>query len=319
MEQLQVKVEVEGEDGSKFPFTLNHEEEEEEEQPKSLFFGRGHGFNTNDRTVSRRHVSFQLNNNNPISQSRVSFQVIGKNPIWVLPNDDETLSIFRKFEEGELRFGDRFCLSGKVPIWFNLKKVEDLEEGAEKKNDGEIDVSGIDVVKEFGFLVMGHEFDHYPKGRIRNVKDWEWFLEEPSKDSEDEGERREMRRKRKKGKGNIGDDEWTGESEDDKDIVAKIRKGKRPGYSTRSKDTKGSNKNAKGGRSSKRKKATSVNETVDNEEEEGGGGEADDDDDETLGGFIVDDEENDQEDEEENIEEEEEEFEDDDDDDVVEG
>ncbi|KAK7280999.1 hypothetical protein RIF29_08622 [Crotalaria pallida] len=50
------------------------------------------------------------------------------------------------------RFGDRFCLSGKVPIWFNLKKVEDLE-GAEKKNDGEIDVSGIDVVKGGAFFV----------------------------------------------------------------------------------------------------------------------------------------------------------------------
>uniref|UniRef100_A0A453SCY7 Uncharacterized protein n=1 Tax=Aegilops tauschii subsp. strangulata TaxID=200361 RepID=A0A453SCY7_AEGTS len=31
---------------------------------------------------------------------------------------------------------------------------------------------------EFGFLSMGHEFDNYPKGRIRPPKDWNWFLEE---------------------------------------------------------------------------------------------------------------------------------------------
>ncbi|KAF1886631.1 hypothetical protein Lal_00045864 [Lupinus albus] len=299
MELLQV--EAEGEDGSKFAFTLRCDNDEEAKS----FFGRGHGFNTNDRTVSRRHVSFQFNSE---SDSRVSFQVIGKNPIWVLStNNDGTPRIFRKFEKGQLQSGDRFCLSGKVSFWFNLKKIE-LQEGTE--NDGEIDVSGIDVVKEFGFLSMGQEFDRYPKSMIRNVKDWQWFLEEPSKDSENEEdygkERREMKRKRKKGKDNVEDDEWTGESEDDKDIVAKMRKGKRPGYSTRSKDCKGPNRDTKGSTNSKRKKVTSVNETVEEEE---------DDDGETLGGFIVDD----VDDQEEEKFDEEEELEDDDDDDDADG
>ncbi|OIW03773.1 hypothetical protein TanjilG_30049 [Lupinus angustifolius] len=299
MELLQVQ--AEGEDGSKFAFTLRSDNGEEGKS----FFGRDHGFNTNDRTVSRRHVLFQFNSE---SESRVSFQVIGKNPIWVLStNNDGTLRIFRKFEKGQLQFGDRFCLSGKVPIWFNLKKIE-LQEGTE--NDDEIDVSGIDVVKEFGFLLMGQEFDRYPKSMIRNVKNWQWFLEEPLKDSDNEEdygkERREMKRKRKNGKDNVEDDEWTGESEDDKDIVAKVRKGKRPGYSTRSKDCKGPNRGTKGSINSKPKKATSVNETVEEEEE--------DDDDETLGGFIVDD----ADDQEEEKFDEEEEFEDDDDVDGVE-
>ena len=61
--------------------------------------------------------------------------------------------------------------------------------------------------------MMGHEFDHYPKGMIRNAKNWDWFLEERRKDSEDEEDvekqRRKMRGKRKMGKVNE-DDEWCG-------------------------------------------------------------------------------------------------------------
>ncbi|MCH89884.1 VID27-like protein, partial [Trifolium medium] len=33
----------------------------------------------------------------------------------------------------------------------------------------------------FDCLRMRYAFDRYPKGMIRNVKNWEWFLEEPSK------------------------------------------------------------------------------------------------------------------------------------------
>ena len=76
------------------------------------------------------------------------------------------------------------------------------------------------------------------------------------------------------------DDEWTGES-DHKNLVANMRKGKLPRYSTRSKDSKGGIKDTKASKNSKLKKATSVDET----------GEEVDDDDETLGGFIVADEE----------------------------
>ncbi|KAJ1382207.1 SMAD/FHA domain superfamily [Sesbania bispinosa] len=295
---MEMEVELEGEDGSKFALGT----------ADKAFFGRGSGFNTNDRTVSRRHVSFQLIKSESDSEPpRVSFQVIGRNPVWVCTHKDgRTLRLFRKFDKGHLEFGDRFCLSGKAPLWFDLKKNSSSRS---ELNFDEVDVSAIDPVKEFGFLVMGHEFDQYPKGMIRNVKNWEWFLEEPRKDSDDdedsEKERRKMRRKRKTFKDN-DDDEWTGDSEDDKDLVAKMGKGKKPGYSTRSKDSKGPNRDAKAGRNSKTKKATGVNETVkeDDEEEE----------EETLGGFIVADEEDDQE--EESDDDEEEEFEDDDDDEM---
>ncbi|TKY48273.1 Xaa-Pro aminopeptidase pepP [Spatholobus suberectus] len=286
-----MEVEVEGEDGSKLAFGKDEE---------AAVFGRGCGLNTDDRTVSRRHVSFQLDHSDSevANAARVSFQVMGKNPFWVY--DGEVLRPFRKFDKGHLQLGHRFCFSANTPLWFTLNSIQPHTQ----LNLDEIHVSEIDPVKEFGFLVMGHEFDHYPKGMIRNVKDWEWFLEEPRKDSEDEEdfekERRKMRGKRKIGKVNE-DDEWTGDSEDDKDLVANVRKGKLPRYSTRSRDSKGGNKDTKASKSSKQKKAASVDETVEEE----------DDNDETLGGFIVADEDDDQD--EENDEEEEEEFEDDDD------
>ncbi|PNX90542.1 SMAD/FHA [Trifolium pratense] len=102
-------MEFQGEDGSKFPLQTSDK----------LLFGRGFGFNTDDHTVSRRHVSFQLNESESESP-RVSFQVIGRNPIWVLKNNDGTLNLFRKFDMGQLELGDRFCLSGKTPIWYYL-------------------------------------------------------------------------------------------------------------------------------------------------------------------------------------------------------
>lgn len=129
-------MEVEGEDGSKFALERGN---------KSLF-GRGSGFTTDDRTVSRRHVSFQLNESQP---SRVSIQVIGRNPIWVLINKDGTLKLFKKFDKGYLEPGDRFCLSGKIPFWFNLKEVRVAEHESYNSdlNFDQLDVSGIDPVK----------------------------------------------------------------------------------------------------------------------------------------------------------------------------
>ncbi|CAL5200017.1 unnamed protein product [Lathyrus oleraceus] len=282
-------MELEGEDGSKFPL----------ESGEKALFGRGSGFNTDDHTVSRRHVSFQLNDADS-EPPRVSFQVIGTNPIWVLKNNDGTLKLFNKFDNGQLELGDRFCLSGKTPLWFKLNKPQLSET---QIHFDQLDLSQIDPVQEFGFLVMRHEFDRYPKGMIQKVENWKWFLEEPSKESEDDDgddseETRKTKGKRKVFEDNE-DDEWTGDSEDDKDLVAKTGKGKKPVYSTRSKD--------KGG--AKRKKTASVNKTVEEEEEED---DNNDDDDETLGGFIVTDEENgeeqgnDEDEEEEEFEEEEE-------------
>ncbi|CAJ1955443.1 unnamed protein product [Sphenostylis stenocarpa] len=285
-----MEVEVVGEDGSKFAL-VNDEK---------TVFGRGCGFSTCDRTVSRRHVSFQLHHSDAEvadDNARVRFEVTGKNPFWVY--DGKELRFFRKFEKGHLQPGDRFCFSPNTPFWYSFT----LSNKQPQLNLDEIHISEIDPVKEFGFLVMGHEFDNYPKGVIRNAKNWEWFLEEPRKDSEDEEdsekERRKMRGKRKMGKGNE-DDEWTGESEDDKKTVVNMRKGKPPRYSTRSKDSKGGTKDTKASQNSKAKKTACVDETVE------------EDDDETLGGFIVAEKDDDGDDKEEDSDEEEEDFEDDD-------
>jgi len=134
-------MEFEVEDGSKFPL---------QSSDKTLF-GRGCGFETNDHTVSRRHVSFQLNNESDSEPTKVSFQVIGINPIWVLKNNDKTIKVFKKFEMGQLELGDRFCLSVKTPFWFNLKKTEDSESEIEFD---QLDISQIDPVK-------GNNFDPF--------------------------------------------------------------------------------------------------------------------------------------------------------------
>ncbi|WVY99912.1 hypothetical protein V8G54_025982 [Vigna mungo] len=298
-ENLSMEVEVEGEDGYKL--ALENDEE--------TVFGRGCGFSTHDRTVSRRHVCFKLHHSDSEvadANARVSFEVMGKNPFWVY--DGETLRFFRKFEKGHLQPGDRFCFSPNAPLWysFTLSNKQPLPQ----LNLEEINISEIDPVKEFGFLAMGHEFDNYPKGMIRNAKTWEWFLEEPRKDSEDEENDSEKKRKRVRGKRKLGkvneDDEWSGESEDDKGVVVSMRKKKLPRYSTRSKDDKGGNKDTKASKNSKGKK-TATDEEDEEEEEDGD----EDDDDETLSGFIVADEDDDDK-EEEDEDEEEEEFEDDD-------
>ncbi|MED6118748.1 hypothetical protein PIB30_005586 [Stylosanthes scabra] len=305
---MTMEVVIEGEDGSKLSLQFT--------EARNTVIGRGcggGGFHSKDRTVSRRHVSFQLGSDS--EEPRVSFEVIGRNPFWV-QQGGVGLKVFRKFEKGQLELGDRFSLSAVAPFWFhfNFKDLalnnQDSSSKAHVDFDiDQIDLSQFDPVKEFGFLVIGHEFDHYPKGKIRNAKDWEWFLEEGRKDIDEDEEgkqrrRKNMKRKQKKGKEeNEDDEEWGGESDDDDEdmnLVSNISKGKRPCYSTRSKHRQGATKST----SSKPKTDTKINQTV----------EDDDDDDETLGGFIVNDEENDQleeldddDDEEEEFEEEEEE------------
>lgn len=153
-------MEVEGDDGTKFVL------------PKGgkALFGRGSGFNTDDRTISRRHLSFQLKSSLEKSDAgaepRVWFEVIGKNPIWVLSKKEGAIRIFRKFEKGELEFGDHFCLSGKAPVWFSLKEsevqkgklrtLESENEVSESSGNGfdieDVDVSGIDPVKGNGWF-----------------------------------------------------------------------------------------------------------------------------------------------------------------------
>ncbi|KAJ7971567.1 putative SMAD/FHA domain-containing protein [Quillaja saponaria] len=305
-------MEVEGEDGSKVLLLKNG---------AKTVFGRGSGFNTNDRTVSRRHVQleFETSGENR-TEPRISFEVIGQNPIWVRSKRNGEIRMLRKLEKGELEVGDGFCLSGKEPIWFNLKQVSEVQETEKRvlESENEIseilpsgidfdsfDISGVDPVKEFGFVVMGHEFDQYPKEMIHNVKNWDWFFEEPKKDSDDEDDfekkgRRGMTRKRKVSRDNEYD-VWNGESEDDNELVENIRKVHRSRYSTRTRDREKPTKDTKSSKNSMQKNASKANEYIGYE------------DDETLGGFIVNDE---VEQEEENDEdEEEEEFEEDDDDD----
>ncbi|KAG6665112.1 uncharacterized protein LOC122300947 [Carya illinoinensis] len=280
-------MEVEGEDGSRIALqnAPNHK----------TFFGRGLGFHTDDRTVSRRHVLFEVKTSDDKSRSQmgttVSFEVVGKNPIWVKKSGCGEIGVYRSGEKGEVAAGDCFCLSGKVPVRFSVRgrqfaAAEKRVLGSEDELDASlksgfefdgIDASEIDPVKEFGFLMMGHEFDHYPKQMIRDIKNWDWFLEEPERNSDDDAYlekkvKRGVMRKRRKAEG-YDDDNWTGESDDDAELVAKMRKVERPKYPTRSKECEKSRKYAKASRNFAQKKAI---------------GDANDDD-ETLGGFIVDD------------------------------
>ena len=82
-----------------------------------------------------------------------------------------------------------------------------------------------------------------------------------------------MIKRRRKAVGNDDDGDFTGESDDDRELVKKLRKVARPKYSTRSKDRDKPHMEAKDSQSSLQKKIICANE--------------DDDDDETLGGFIV--------------------------------
>ncbi|KAL2539131.1 SMAD/FHA domain-containing protein [Abeliophyllum distichum] len=301
-------MEIEGTDGCK---TLI-------KQGQTREFGRGQGFNSTDKTISRHHVAFSL----PENETRVHFQVIGKNPIWVHSSKNDEVKAFRSSKKGEMESGVMFCMSAKNPIWFTLKKTEiegaNVEEkevvgenenevkrelglecelaeslqsgsgpkGVEELDPESVDISGIDPIKEFEFVVMGHEFDRYPKIMIRDIKDFDWFLEGPGEDRDDDDKKVKKggRRKRKKGEEN-DDEEWTGESEDDKEVITKSRNVQRPKYTTRSKDRHKSDKDT-----SKSKRTTGMkSRNVDDKCEE-------DEDDDTLGGFIVSDEDSEQDD-----------------------
>ncbi|CAN1837093.1 hypothetical protein LINPERHAP1_LOCUS34974 [Linum perenne] len=268
-------MEVEGDDGSKIDLHYGSES----------VFGRGSGFTTEDITVSRRHIILHLDGENQGQPPRVSFEVIGTNPVWVQTGGE--VKTFKKLEKGELQPGDCFCISSRPPVWFRLKPVIQSQAGVE-----DVDASQLDPVKEFGFVVIGREFERYLKGRVRDAKEWDWFLEEAGEDEDEEGRAEKGRshgnRKKRKGTDEEEDEEWTGEAEEEGNSRGKLKVGGAK-YVTRSKQGKGEKKGKK-----------KISEKEDEE------------DDETLGGFIVDEEELAEEDEEE--EEEEELMEDEDDD-----
>ncbi|XP_044478787.1 histone-lysine N-methyltransferase SETD1B-like [Mangifera indica] len=303
-------MEICGEDGSKIALKPNCK----------TVFGRGSGINTSDRTVSRRHAVLSLEDSDEsVIEPTACFEVIGKNPIWVRSGKSGKVEIFRRSEKGSVTAGDWVCFGGQSqgPVWFSVKRTGFEEE--EKENDTDssessltlesVDVSNIDPVKEFGFLEIGHEFDQYPKGMICDISKWDWFLEEPRKDSDEEDDacdqryKRGVRRKRGKAKDNADDeDDWTGESEEDKELITKVQRVPRSTYSTRSKDRGKAQKGTKNSKILAQNNGTPAM-----------GDETDDEDDPTLGGFIVDDEDMEI-DQETNLDEEEEEEEFDDDD-----
>lgn len=307
-------MEIEGSDGSK---TLL-------EPGLKVEWGRGLGLKSVDRTVSRRHVAFELT---PSAEAnRVRFQVIGKNPVWVHSAESSKVSTFRTCERGEMEIGDMFCVSAKTPVWFTVRKAgpvaDDFKRELEFEGRSEVrdldalepksfDIEYIDPVKEFGVLVIGEEFDGYPKKMMRDFKDWDWFLEEPGEESEDDEfdknkRRKSGRRKRKKG-GQNEDEDWTGESEGEKELLTKATKVQKAKYLTRSNDRDKRAKDTGKDTTSKPKYRKHAEEEDIDEE----------DDDETLGGFVVD-EELEEAGEEIDEEEEEEEFEEDEDEEELE-
>uniref|UniRef100_A0A0E0LCR9 FHA domain-containing protein n=1 Tax=Oryza punctata TaxID=4537 RepID=A0A0E0LCR9_ORYPU len=178
------------------------------------------------------------------------------------------------------------------------------EEFDAEAEDLKFDLANIDPVREFGFLSMGHEFDSYPKGRIRPPKDWNWFLEEVRKgsdDEDDEGGKLKGKGANKKNDGQREDEDWTGESDDEKDALSRGCSVKRSKYVTRSKEPKKPRKETAETKGKNKNNGDEVDE-----------GDEDDEEDETLGGFIVNEEDEPME---ELSEEEEDEFDDDDDDD----
>ncbi|PWA94904.1 hypothetical protein CTI12_AA031450 [Artemisia annua] len=278
--------------------------------------GRNSLSQTPDKTVSRHHITLNYNTQKGI----LKFVVYGKNPIWVHEFEKDEIKVYRRGNKGELKVGDSFCVGFKDFVWFKVRKIDGVDDGEDVKMElgdefGEIgeslgggDVIHVDVddpVKEFGFVVMGHEFDNYPKKMIRDIRSWDCNRKA----------KKGKRRKRKKGAANDDEDDdvWTGESEEDAEFIKKLRNDTKPNYKTRSIDQK---KNRKGASTSRSGTDTTKSSAMDVDAEDD---DDEDENDETLGGFIVDDEDvgegiDEDVDEETDEDDEEEEFEEDEDD-----
>ncbi|XP_072982742.1 uncharacterized protein [Typha latifolia] len=304
-----------------------------------LEFGRS----SSDRTVSRRHLSLRLLG----EESKLHFEVVGRNPIVICRGEEGGRRVYRSSEKGELSVGDRFSLSLKYPSFFAVRRVGEekgevekavldaverrekrtLERRREKEETArmeiaggvgdqeelELDIESLDIsqtdpVKEFGFLVRGHEFDKYPRQKILPLKDWNWFLEVVGRNSDDEegevnervGSSKGKGRRRRNKKGEEGEDEeWIGEGEEEeKDFVAKSGSAKRPRYTTRSKDHKRPRNEGEGVQRKVGTQHKAVKDHINDKDEE-------DEEDETLGGFLVNNDEEEEAEEEESEEEEE--------------
>ncbi|PWA48102.1 hypothetical protein CTI12_AA493100 [Artemisia annua] len=268
-------MELESENGSKITLPKN---------PNTpIQLGRNSLSQTPDKTVSRHHITLNYNTQKGI----LKFVVYGKNPIWVHEFDKDEIKVYRRGDKGELKVGDSFCVGGKDFVWFKVREIDGVDEDLKMElgdDFGEIGeslggghVTDVDdPVKEFGFVVMGHEFDNYPKKMIRDMRNW------------DCNRKAKKGKRRKRKKGGLNDDEdddvWTGESEEDAELIKKLRNDPKPKYKTRSKDQKKSRKGASTSRSgTDTTKSSAMDVDVEDDDDE-------DENDETLGGFIVDDE-----------------------------
>lgn len=301
-------------------------------------------------SLQLRHTSDDMINTDDSAQELLlSFEVIGKNPISVISEDAERSRVYKKSAKGVLKPGDLISLSINKPNYLSLKRRgggggdgevdssvldavkrrerrtqqrrSEAEEGDVGVDDdvvwegcsaeiGSLDVTEVDPVKEFGFLERGHEFDRYPRHKIRHFKDWKWFLEDTravsSEDDEEDGTiklKGKNKHHKNKKRGEDDDEEWAVESEEECNLAAKAGSAKRSTLSTRSKDLKKPRIDVRDSKKTAEKKIDSGEEDVDNEE------------DETLGGFIVGDDDVEEEEEEEEVLEEETEEQDDDEDD----
>lgn len=173
-------MDLESDAGNKIPIESNS---------KTLIgreLGLGFGSSATDQTISSRHLSLQL-----IDEQRVGFEVIGKNPIWVCEGIDGERRVYKNSEKGELRIGDRVSLSLKKPCFWVLKRREgeneeeedeekrrvldaverrekrtrerrDKEEkmkgvvvdGGDDEEIGDVDISGIDPIEGNKFLFL---------------------------------------------------------------------------------------------------------------------------------------------------------------------
>ncbi|KAL0429904.1 UNVERIFIED_CONTAM: hypothetical protein Sradi_0616400 [Sesamum radiatum] len=223
--------------------------------------GRAHGLNSSDKTISRRHVSFSVPAFSDNQEIRLQFEVLGRNPIYVNKNNEVKIS--RRFERGEMEDGDMFCVSAKNPVWYTLTRYESGGQSV-RQNDLESELAG---TLESGSGLGCVEDLQQESVDISDIDPVKGKDSDVDNDEEKKG-RGSGRKKRKKGAENE-DEEWTGESEDDKVLIGKSKKPQRPKYMTRSKD--------RGKLASKSKRtAGKINREVDDEDVE------DEDEDETL-------------------------------------
>uniref|UniRef100_A0A6V7QQ07 FHA domain-containing protein n=1 Tax=Ananas comosus var. bracteatus TaxID=296719 RepID=A0A6V7QQ07_ANACO len=186
------------------------------------------GPSSSDRTVSRRHLSlrhdefelqFEVIGRNPIvvrSANGGGDRVYRNSEKGELKRGDRvSLSLKTPFfwvvrrvggrgEEGEVDRAVLDAVERREKRTLERRRRREEEEAArapiyggevddEVFNAGlESDLAHLDLPKlihaEFGFIVMGHEFDNYPKQKIRPMKSWNWYLEEPREKNSDEEE-----------------------------------------------------------------------------------------------------------------------------------